>query len=396
MTTQAPLSWVKRIEEDVSICKSIPLWGSAPSFPLQKISEHIAKEFNIEDVQIVSTHSDLLRAEELLFPFGDNPKLFFFKLAPLAGYMTLALSAESVEKIAFLALTNTATKGLSDSEFLEGFFQYFLLEAASLVEKAGVYPDLHIEQTEKKELPKKPCLALDLSIKLAGRIFLARLIVTPELHAAFSSHPFKHTPPSSSKGLVDVDLSLEAGSCSLKRPEWGALKQGDLLVLDRCSYDPEAGSGTAVLVFAEKPCFIVKIKKTGIKILDYAVYQGDNMSTEFTPDSFDEETPIPKPTAGESDEEEAVSAEEVKVAVSSPPEALTSPESIPFPVSVEIDRIRMPLEKLLGLVPGNVIEMSVRPEQGVYLTVHGKKIARGELVKIGEVLGVKILEIGSP
>jgi flagellar motor switch protein FliN/FliY len=47
---------------------------------------------------------------------------------------------------------------------------------------------------------------------------------------------------------------------------------------------------------------------------------------------------------------------------------------------------------LLHLKPGNVLELSVRPEQGVDLSIGGKKVAKAELVKLGDVLGVKILE----
>ncbi len=75
-------------------------------------------------------------------------------------------------------------------------------------------------------------------------------------------------------------------------------------------------------------------------------------------------------------------------------ETLTASKDIPFPIVIEIDRIHLPLEKLLSLEPGNVLELPIRPEQGVYLTVHGKKIARGELIKLGDTVGVKILEIG--
>ncbi|NDE82905.1 MAG: YscQ/HrcQ family type III secretion apparatus protein, partial [Chlamydiia bacterium] len=50
--------------------------------------------------------------------------------------------------------------------------------------------------------------------------------------------------------------------------------------------------------------------------------------------------------------------------------------------------------QLLELRPGNVLDLQVKPEQGVYVTVGGKRIARGELIKLGDVLGLKILKIG--
>ena len=60
---------------------------------------------------------------------------------------------------------------------------------------------------------------------------------------------------------------------------------------------------------------------------------------------------------------------------------------------MEIGRLKINLDKLLHLKPGNVLELSVRPEQGVDLSIGGKKMAKAELIKLGDVLGVKILHL---
>ena len=72
---------------------------------------------------------------------------------------------------------------------------------------------------------------------------------------------------------------------------------------------------------------------------------------------------------------------------------------IPIPdalltIHVEIARVRMNLKKLTQLKPGNVIELAARPEQGVKLILNGKAVAKGELIQLGDVLGVKILQVG--
>jgi flagellar motor switch protein FliN/FliY len=48
----------------------------------------------------------------------------------------------------------------------------------------------------------------------------------------------------------------------------------------------------------------------------------------------------------------------------------------------------------MNLQPGNLLELNVHPEQGVDLVVNSKKIGHGELLKIGDTLGVRVLEIG--
>ena len=54
----------------------------------------------------------------------------------------------------------------------------------------------------------------------------------------------------------------------------------------------------------------------------------------------------------------------------------------------------MSARKLLELRPGNLLELDVHPDSPISLVTNGKSIARGELIRVGEVLGVRILEIG--
>jgi flagellar motor switch protein FliN/FliY len=53
----------------------------------------------------------------------------------------------------------------------------------------------------------------------------------------------------------------------------------------------------------------------------------------------------------------------------------------------------MPLNKLLHLEPGMMIDLLMRPEQGVDITIDGTKVAQGELLKLGETMGLRILDI---
>lgn len=68
-------------------------------------------------------------------------------------------------------------------------------------------------------------------------------------------------------------------------------------------------------------------------------------------------------------------------------------KDIPITITVEMGRIQMPLQKVAELKPGNVLDLSIPPSLGVNLTVGGKRIAKGELIQMGEVIGVKILKM---
>ena len=54
----------------------------------------------------------------------------------------------------------------------------------------------------------------------------------------------------------------------------------------------------------------------------------------------------------------------------------------------------MTIEQLLKLEPGNLLEIDIHPENGVDLTINGKIVGKGELIHIGEAIGVRVLELG--
>lgn len=81
------------------------------------------------------------------------------------------------------------------------------------------------------------------------------------------------------------------------------------------------------------------------------------------------------------------------VAAATPSSKPLSVEEIPLNVVIEVGRIQLSVKKLLELQPGNMLDINIHPESGVDLVVNGKRIAHGELLKIGDSLGIRILEL---
>ena len=52
------------------------------------------------------------------------------------------------------------------------------------------------------------------------------------------------------------------------------------------------------------------------------------------------------------------------------------------------------VQKLMELQAGNILELNIRPEEGVSLVINGRCVGKGELHRLGNTLGVRILELG--
>ncbi len=410
-----PLSWLKQLHDELSLTQQVPLWGSPPLFPWESFAEALQNSLEISDFQITVLKQELLPAEEFLQSFGKKPVLKTCELAPLEGTLHWILSSESIEEISRLLLSSEeGGKEFTDPSLQEGFYEYLMLCASQSIEELSCYPDLHIQWLETKPLPKMACFSCTLELSLQGKSFPARIVFSPSFHQSFSGHFAKFSKNLFDSPVVaslDTCLRVNLGSCLLAKKDWDRLQVHDFLILDTSSYDPASCKGTITLSLGDTPLFMGKIKKNGIKILDYYTYYGDShtmdddnddemKNEEFSDEElkdetfYDEEMEDLEPLMSEEMEEEENDAPIEKEHPKTAQEALASSKDIPFPIVVEINRIHMPLEKLLSLEPGNVLELPIRPEQGVYLTVHGKKIARGELIKLGDAIGVKILEIG--
>ena len=66
------------------------------------------------------------------------------------------------------------------------------------------------------------------------------------------------------------------------------------------------------------------------------------------------------------------------------------------PVIVQIGHRRMSVDKVLGLGPGAILELTKSAESELSLLVNNKAIATGQAVKVGENFGLRLSDIGTP
>jgi len=80
----------------------------------------------------------------------------------------------------------------------------------------------------------------------------------------------------------------------------------------------------------------------------------------------------------------------------SPPEGeapLSRVYDLTVPVSVELGRTEVSVQEILDLSSDSVVELDRAADAPVELVVHGKCVARGEIVVVDDYYGVRITEI---
>ncbi|WP_337175072.1 FliM/FliN family flagellar motor switch protein [Paludisphaera sp.] len=74
-------------------------------------------------------------------------------------------------------------------------------------------------------------------------------------------------------------------------------------------------------------------------------------------------------------------------------EPVVDPLDAPVTLTVELGRISIPLGRLAGLKPGEVLELNRHGREPVEVTSGGRTVARGDLVLIGDELGVRVTTV---
>jgi len=403
--------WLKTLQGALEETQEIPLWGTVPSFPWKAFSDEITSLFSSVKWEVTHHKSEWLPGDQLTDGMGDDPLTQPFTLSPLPGDFYWMMPKASQKQLLENILTTEGTPAsLSDESLQEGFTQFLFLNILETFNRTNPFGPLTGSFTDPTPLPEEGALAIDIKIQCNNQPLWGRILTPKETLAGFRTHFSMDNPPfviDETLEALSLTLLVGAGSTTLGSKDWERVRVGDFLLLDRCSYDLANQRGTAMLTLGDTPLFDLRIKDGEVKILEYAVTQEENPMIEDHPpeeEKTPEELPPEQPLGEEAIPEEPAPQEPMmddapppeEAAPPPPPaeEPLAIPKDIPITLTVEVGRLQMPLGKLTQLKPGNMLDLPVNPGLGVHLTVGGKRIAKGELIKLGDGIGVKVLKLG--
>jgi len=412
--TSTTYDWVKQYPSSLLQLDDVPLLGNGPAFPWDQFSLELGRIFQSPDLHVKGSDFQWRTPEKITEGIGEQFTPLYFHVSGLNGTVCWLLNEADVRHIMSLLLNedDEATHHL-DKDFVEGFYQFLVLETLQALSKNELGKTLSPKPLTKKELPKEESLTSDVTILLKDKTFVGRLVLSPDFRRAWkeknSNRQLGISGPVSEK--VQVTLRLEGGKTTMKRSEWATVQPGDFVILDFCTLDPDSEKGRIMVTLNGLPLFRAKVKDGNVKLLEHPLYSeetamahgpadsdiddedyGDAELDSHIDEEFSdvEETRAPKPTQVNPATPPNVAGTQMKTAAGKP----LSAEDIPLNIIVEAGRIEISVQKLLELQPGNVLELNIRPEDGVDLVVHGRRIAKGELIRLGETLGVRILDIG--
>jgi len=363
--------WIQRIPQELKAADDTPLLG--PKFDWEALEEALKQKFNIEKLTVQCAPWQWREEKSLFQKMGSKLNFYTFVSPPLEGEIFFALSEDDLNAIVS-QLFHHKSRGpaLFDEAFQEGLTTFLSLELLDIIEKIPPCDGLSMQSVAPLP-PKETMLCQDIIVTMRRKKIFCRLFLSKRFRHAL--HQALPPPP---KSDISLDLSLEIGQTTMPIKEWKETSPGDFIVLDRCLMHPHEGLNTLNITLNGHPLFIGKVEDDKIEIGEFF------LETTKERDGMEEIQ----------DELEEMEEAEEEIEEIEESEPLTKVEDVHLPIHVEIGRINLSLEKLEALQPGNFLDLKLPPDSNVDLVCNGNCIARGELVQIGDVLGVRILEIG--
>ncbi|AGC44152.1 type III secretion system apparatus protein YscQ/HrcQ [Myxococcus stipitatus DSM 14675] len=392
-------------------------WLTPSSGTLSQISARLKGLFDAE-VRLSLESVQVRPMEELRRFLGDPTFLAVLAPGALQGRavleVELALAHTAVDLLLGGAGETVGLRPLTDIE--EGVMGYVILESLRVLVpalQAGVpRPRLDgvargVDEVSARLGDEAPMLTVHLNANLGPHVGMVRLVVPSAVLAAAEPavasaqrnvlKKADMAAHASRLSAVRSWLRAEIGTAELTTHDLASLRVKDVVLVDVLSARPDRGEpGTAQLRVgtgragrAEAEVFVDEDGHYKARIVDIIPGESGN------PRSATEE-------GGGRDEEEDFTNPELDV----PPELEGAPlddvnkpdgsdllGDLPLQIAVELARIPVTAEQVVGMRAGQVIELGRGPGEPVELSVNGKVVARGELVEMEGQLGVRVTNL---
>lgn len=394
MSSKATLSWISYIERALLECDQIPMMGEAPAFSWQQFSSFLSNFLNIESLHIHPKEWAWIHAEKIKELLGEKAVCINVGILPLQGKVSLLLNETDLNSlIIWLTEKRAGVHGIIPTHFKNGFLNYLCVEMMHQMQKLPFFDGFLLRKLSDTSVSTARSLGLDLQLKAYGETLNLHVLVPEQFRKNWIQH-FLQRPVSWTErdhGHLELKCALEMGTFLTSFHEWKEVQVGDFIPVPSIRVDPENFSGSLNLTISHKPLFRVRLKDQGFKILEQMHFEEESLSMDD--ETFDDENFSDEYSSDVEEEKEEVENEETtrEEPISSKKETLSKIGDIPLNVSVELARFNMTCSKLVQLKPGNLLELNVPLQKPVNLVINGKVIAQGELIQVGEVIGVRIL-----
>lgn len=365
--TEPSASWLKSKNDLLSSLNQGKQDVSLPLFPKKKLEDLLKDKFRLEECEVTISARGSVSASQIAHEFGNRVLIQPLSAQPLEkGAVFFLSSEEDLQRVMEIVFGDASLASyFYEKDKLLGFHYYFMAEMCNYLQECGWPPAVTVKVTEEAQfstrfLTENYHTVVVTCILDAVPIHFAFLVPesTYESSKQFFAGQNIEVDVSQMDLMQSISMIVEVGDCKLTQEELKQVSVGSFILLDSCLYDPDSGDSGAYLSIHGTQFF-------GGRFL--------NRSGEFKITSF---PTLQKETEEDSDHKEETTASDYHKLVA------------------EVAHYTITLDEFLKLSSGSTLQFQGQhPALGVDLVIDGEKRGRGEIISVGDVLGIRVISL---
>lgn len=395
---------LRRISPELFRLSSEPLFIRHLSIPFESLKKLFSKRFALQLASIKAEAPVWQELTNVTSGFGGSCETLRFKLGALHGSLQVLIPTVWLDKLSAIALqVDELLFRKQPIEFIHEAHQFLLAWLTAEITELQELRSLEIRRDETaQETDKTHYQTIDIHFEFSSAQFPLRLCLSEQLvrdiHEITGQEHNREL-----LNALELPIVLEAGKIYVEQDELKNIVAGTFIQIDKPYFTTRSDKRKCLVSLYGRSLFRARIKEQEVKILEAPLEYEElipmsNISKSTVPKSnMSKTTPIEEddiennPFEGEEEPESSAMHEPAEL----PKKIELTPKELPITLTVELARLTMSVQKVLEFQPGTTFSLDSLDENQVYISCHNKILARGELLQIGDVIGVRIVDVGT-
>ncbi len=440
MTALIPFDWIEEIKQELFKLEEAPLVPPAPPFPIEALQKALFERLALP-VTIEISDPEVIEYKNIKENIPSSTTRFFsFSFTPHTTPFYTAIGHDDLNRLASWLLDNDMEAAVSlQGSFQESFYLFIGGAALDSLASTGYFKNnsLRLLSTAGTLLEDASALSISICIAREKESISIRLLIPHSLQKSLKNQTAKNTESLINDSVVaskiNIAIRLVSSLVPLHYSDLAILQEGSFILLDKPT------TTTSVQLFVGNRAFFAgKIENELLTITALAepleeISKMDKApnkkpppaslkakKTPAPPSRADDPTPSTSDTSekiedpryflGEDEEffvedkelEEVLKEEQPTTMPAATSQQIPQETIEPFPntlsdipltIEVVVGYMRIPIKELLSMQVGGTYKLGNIVSSQVDLLINGKRIAKGELLKSGDMLGVRILSL---